>query len=112
MILTAGENNPRFVPDTVTAKAGTVVFFLQNVPGANAPDHQMTISPANITFLSDGSTTGQVLAATRAIHPNEKAAFTVAGLTPGSYLFWCSIALPDGGNHAANGMTGTLTITP
>ena len=32
--MTAVEAGPRFQPDTISAKAGTAVFFLENVPGA------------------------------------------------------------------------------
>jgi plastocyanin len=55
---------------------------------------------------------GQALAATPHVAANQTVAFTVNGLAPGTYVFWCSVEQPAGGNHAANGMLGTLTITP
>ena len=107
------DGQPRFQPDTITAKAGTVVLFLQNVPGAFSPKHQMTIGSADVQFYADGSvSSGQVLAGTPAISANETMTFTVNKLPPGTYRVWCSVNLPDGGNHASGGMVGTLTVTP
>jgi plastocyanin len=108
------DSAPRFQPEDVTAKAGTVVFFLDNVPvGARAPNHNMQISPAGTQFFSDGSLQiGQVLAGTPDITANQTATFTITNLPAGTYLFWCSFQLPDGGNHESNGMRGTLTVTP
>ena len=94
---------PRFEPDSVTAKAGTVVFFLENVPGAiGSPDHNMRIGPA----------VGQVLAATPNVRAKGTVTFTVSDLAPGTYLYWCSVVGLDGNSHAYNGMVGTLTVTP
>ncbi len=106
------DGEPRFVPGTITAKAGTVVFFLRNVPGADAPDHDLLIGPADTRFFPDGSTPAdKVLAQTPHLLANESATFTVAGLTPGTYALWCSVR-HEGGSHASDGMVGTLTITP
>lgn len=112
--MAATDVGPRFQPDNVTAKAGTVVFFLENVPSATLlPDHNMRIGPACVSFYPDGSVrTGHVLAGTPDIGPKEMATFTVNGLTPGTYVFWCSVEAGDAGNHASNGMVGILTITP
>jgi plastocyanin len=101
--MTVTNGNPRFEPDKVTAKAGTAVFFLEN--GTNVLgtfDHNMRIGPA----------IGEVLARTPVIHGNETATFTVMDLTPGTYVFWCSIVGLNGNTHAFYGMVGTLTITP
>ncbi len=54
---------------------------------------------------------GQVLAGTPYLRAEEAAIFTVNDLTPGSYLFWCSVVYGNAA-HAAYGMVGTLTITP
>ena len=94
---------PVFQPDKLTAKAGTVVFFLQNVPPPwGSPDHNMWIGPS----------IGVPLAGSTDLKPKTNVIFTVQALTPGSYVFWCSIAAPDGNTHASYGMKGTLTITP
>jgi plastocyanin len=94
---------PVFQPDNLTAKAGTVVFFLQNVPPPwGSPDHNMWIGPS----------IGVPLAGSTDLKPKTNVIFTVKGLTPGSYMFWCTIAAPDGNTHASYGMKGTLTITP
>jgi plastocyanin len=113
IIMTAVDAGPRFQPDNVTAKAGTVVFFLKNLPGKFfSPDHNLQIGPASTQFYADGSIrSGQVLAGTPHIAANESAIFTVNNLAPGTYLFWCSVEAANA-NHEANGMVGTLTITP
>jgi plastocyanin len=90
---------PRFAPDVVTAKAGTVAFFLTNVLNTDAGpiDHSMAIGPE----------LHKPLAGSTFIHVENSAVFTVEGLTPGTYRFWCQVQ-----DHAAKGMVGTLTITP
>jgi plastocyanin len=94
---------PRFEPDHITAKAGTAVFFLANVPrGPFAPDHNMLIGPA----------IHRAIARTPTIRADETMTFTVNDLTPGTYVFWCSIVDPGSPDHASEGMVGTLTITP
>ncbi len=94
---------PVYQPDKITAKAGTVVFFIQNVPPAWAsPDHNMQIGPSVGTSLA-GSTD---------VNRNENVIFTVNDLMPGTYTFWCSIVAPGGTTHASFGMVGELTITP
>jgi plastocyanin len=112
--MTVVNHDPRFQPDHVSAKAGTVAFSLDNIPGSatEAPDHMMLIGDC-ISFYGDGSIrAGQAVAATPHIAANQRATFTVNGLEPGTYVFWCAVNVPDGGNHASNGMVGTLTITP
>jgi plastocyanin len=95
---------PRFEPNEITVKSGTVVFFLENIP--NPPfesDHNMLI----------GRAIPQALAGTPAIKPDQKVTFTVNDLTPGVYLYWCSIRdVADRTDHAGEGMVGTLTVTP
>ena len=51
------------------------------------------------------------LAGSMDVKHNENVIFTVHDLTPGSYVFWCTIVSPDGNTHANRGMQGTLTIT-
>jgi plastocyanin len=108
-------NHPRFQPDKVTATAGTVVFYLHNVPvGAEMPDHAMVIGASDVQFYPDGSVkSGQVLADSGHVVANDEAVFTVTGLGPGTYKFWCNVNVAAGdGTHETNGMTGTLTVTP
>jgi plastocyanin len=93
-----GGGSARFAPDQTTAKTGTVVFFLKNVRGVLMQvDHNMVIGPEIY----------KVLARSSFVRAEESAIFTVQGLTPGSYTFWCEV-----GTHAANGQVGTLTVTP
>lgn len=101
--MTVPNGEPRFQPDHVTARSGTVVFFLENVPGPIFdPDHNMQIGPA----------IGQVTAGTPRIRATETATFTVKDLTSGTYVFWCPVVGLNGEIHAKFGMVGTLTITP
>jgi plastocyanin len=90
---------PRFHPDQATAKAGTVVFFLQNRLNVDAGpfDHNIAL----------GLKLHVPLASSAFIHAAKSAAFTVAGVAPGTYTFWCQVA-----DHAAKGMVGSLTVTP
>lgn len=94
----------RFEPDTVSAKAGTVVFYLENVPGKLvSPDHNMVIGPA----------LHEELARTKYISSGRAVTFTVQGMAPGKYVFWCSVPVVGGSTeHSASGMVGTLTVTP
>jgi plastocyanin len=59
-----------------------------------------------------GPSIGQALASSEDVNRNESVIFTVNGVTPGTYTFWCSIVAPGGATHASFGMVGTLTITP
>jgi plastocyanin len=94
---------PVYQPNNLTAKAGTVVFYLENVPAVfAAPDHNMQI----------GGSVGDTLAGSTDVKHGDKVIFTVKDLTAGTYIFWCSIIGPDGSTHANRGMVGTLTITP
>lgn len=94
----SAEGSPRFEPDQVTAEAGQVVFFLQSVPGVGfSVDHDMAIGPR--IYMT--------LAGTPRVKPHASVVFTVEGMTPGTYAFWCQVP-----QHATNGMVGTLTITP
>ncbi|MEO8437725.1 MAG: cupredoxin domain-containing protein [Chloroflexota bacterium] len=90
---------PRFQPDQATAKAGNVVIFLQNVLNVDAGpfNHNMAIGPKFHVPLANSPI----------IHSERSAVFTVEGLTPGTYTFWCQVQ-----DHATKGMVGTLTITP
>ena len=99
------DSQPRFEPAQVTVRAGTVAFFLDNVPGPSTfyyHTHNMQIGPE----------LGQVLAGSSDVKTDDKAIFTVGSLAPGTYVFWCSVPTLDGKDHAAYGMVGTLTVTP
>jgi uncharacterized cupredoxin-like copper-binding protein len=88
---------PRFEPDQITAKAGTVVFFLRMSPDGSLANHNLAI----------GRKIHEVLASSGFVQPTKSAVFTVTGLQAGTYTFWCQVPA-----HAANGMVGQLTITP
>ena len=83
---------PRFVPDALTAAAGDVVFFLDN------------LSPG-IHNLAIGRSVDEPLAVSSSVRVNHSAVFTVHGLDAGDYVIWCTVD-----NHLAEGMVGTLTV--
>jgi plastocyanin len=92
----------QFEPTALTAKAGTVVFFLKNI------DEVPTgLGPGTNHSLSIGSALGQPLASSDYVRNGEAAVFTVEGLVPGSYVVWCAVP-----KHADFGMVATLTVTP
>jgi uncharacterized cupredoxin-like copper-binding protein len=47
------------------------------------------------------------LAASATVRYRQAATFTVEGLQAGTYFIWCTVE-----NHAAEGMSGTLTVNP
>ena len=51
------------------------------------------------------------LAVSPTLAANEAVTFTVEGLMPGTYTYWCTVPSPDGAQpHAQYGMVGTLTV--
>ena len=91
---------PRFVPGQAAAMPGTVVFFIRNMRGTSGfmpQDHNMAIGPEIYDALAHSSY----------VRIDKAAVFTVEGMTPGTYTFWCEV-----GMHAAEGMAGTLTVVP
>ena len=90
----------RFYPDEIIAPAGTLTFFIVNQnPGALGTEtHQMSIGP---------EVGGVSLAASNSVSPGTAIVFTVTGLEPGTYSYWCFIH-----EHHLRGMIGTLTVTP
>jgi uncharacterized cupredoxin-like copper-binding protein len=101
--MTPDADKPRFKPDAVTVEAGTATFFLTSVPvsGTFGPFHDMIIGPE----------IGKPLATSRSVQPGTSAVFTVEGLAPGTYQFWCNTNTGHG-LHYKLGMVGTLTVTP
>jgi plastocyanin len=84
-----------FHPSTLEVPAGDVTFFL-HAPPENREPHNMAIRlglilVARSSFLDGG----------------ESAVFTVDGLPPGEYRFYCQFE-----DHLAEGMAGDLTVTP
>lgn len=94
---------PDFEPKEVTAQAGDVVFFLHNDNGA-AP-------PALHNFFIGSDVESPPLAASPTLMHRESIVFTVSGIEPGTYTYWCTVPAPDGTPHWEVGMTGTLTVT-
>ena len=86
-IIEQGEGNYRFVPDTLTIKAGTVVIWTNT---SDASHNVMSKAGAPGSF----STTGML---------TENQTFAVVFTTPGTYSYQCSI-------HPTT-MQGTITVT-
>jgi plastocyanin len=96
----------KFHPDELTAPAGTIVIFIHNETTNTVGE-----SPHNMMIGVDLPPT-PALVGSSLVQPGESATFTVVGLEPGTYRFWCSYASQDYGSHHAAGMVGTLTVTP
>jgi plastocyanin len=95
---------PHYVPRAVTAKAGEVVFFLDNTSLQGI--HTLAIDRAPLVFANDRVTNTPLAVSDKVIY-RQAATFTVEGLKAGTYFIWCTID-----NHAREGMTGTLTVNP
>jgi azurin len=95
----------RFYPDEVTVSADSAVFFLvhEGPSGVGAARHNLLIGPE----LPPGA----ALAVSPLLGPGESLVFTVTGLEPREYRFWCTYSGVNG-SHWARGMVGTLTVTP
>jgi plastocyanin len=87
-----------FEPSEITAPAGTIVFYLQNVSTVGILSHNMLIG---------SSPQEPALAASQLVRGRVAAIFTVEHMPPGTYAIWCTSH-----NHWESGMVGTLTVTP
>jgi plastocyanin len=96
----------RFHPDEVTVSADSAVFFLvyEGESGPGVTLHNLHIGPE----LPPGA----ALVSSPLLNPGESFVFTVTGLEPGEYRFWCTYSDGPNGSHWARGMVGTLTVTP
>jgi len=94
----------QFMPRTLVARAGEVVFFLNNTSVQGI--HTLAIDRAPLEY-SSGKVTNTPLAVSEKVRYRQAATFTVEALPAGTYFIWCTIE-----NHAAEGMTGTLTVSP
>lgn len=83
---------PHYEPASLSAKAGDVVFFLDNT---SLGTHTLAI----------GTALYHPLVVSGSVAKGESAVFTVRGLRAGSYIIFCTID-----NHAAEGMVGTLIV--
>jgi FtsP/CotA-like multicopper oxidase with cupredoxin domain len=82
-------------PGDITAKRGALVIFLVNPANKSLATHAMVI----------GTSVGQTIVRSDDVLLGQSAIFTVRGLPPGKYVFWCPID-----DHADEGMIGSLTI--
>jgi plastocyanin len=79
------------------AAADTVTFFLDTSNVEAGVLHNVKIGPAMPPALA--------IAESERFDREQSVVFTVSGLAPGTYAFWCSV-----GEHYAYGMHGTLTV--
>ena len=94
---------PHYLPVGVSAGAGDVTFFLTN---RSLGVHTLAIGRGPLDIVNN-HVQNTPLAASTPVNVGSSATFTVYGLPAGTYAIWCTI---DG--HAAEGMKGTLTVTP
>lgn len=104
--MTFGALDPRYQPDTISAKAGTIQLYLVNIPisigpPAFGPHHNIMI----------GREIGKPIASSGSIEAGRSVLFTVEQVPPGTYRYWCT-ATTGHGPHFTLGMVGTLTVTP
>jgi plastocyanin len=99
--ITVAMSSFKFDPTALTATSGTVGFFLQNVGAGTDVLAQQRHN------LAIGVDQDHLLAKSDEVSAGEAVVFTVEGLAPGTYAIWCSVQ-----GHAANGMVGTLTVSP
>ena len=104
--ITVKSDGIRFDPEEVTVSADSAVFFLvyEGEGGAGVTLHNLHIGPE----LPPGA----ALVSGPLLNPGEAFVFTVTGLEPGEYRFWCTYSDGPNGSHWARGMVGTLTVTP
>ena len=86
---------PDFVPADISAPAGTVVFFLDARPADVLHNMVIAIDAGDVPLAKSAN-----------LEAGQAVIFTVHGLEPGTYEFWCSFP-----GHFESGMKGTLTIT-
>ena len=92
-----------FDPDEVTAAAGDLAFFLHNDQDNARMVHN---------FFIGTDVDSPPLAKSPTLLNGDSVVFTVYGIEPGTYTYWCTVPTLDGSRtHAAVGMTGTLTVT-
>ena len=97
--VTVTSDSVRFDPEEISVRSGPVTFFIvnDNAGVSGGQSHQLSIGD---------EVGGRSLAASAPVAPGQSAAFTVTGLEPGDYAFWCFIH-----EHYTFGMVGTLTVT-
>jgi plastocyanin len=100
-----GHERPRYAPGDISARAGTVVLFLENIP--SIPGSNMGI-PHNLHL---GLVLGEPLASTRTVQAGSTLVVTIENIPPGVYRYWCTERDGPGEPfHFEKGMVGTLTV--
>lgn len=94
---------PHYLPKDLVAQSGEIVFFVKNSAMRN---HTIAIGRGPLKFAID-RVTNLPVALSGVVLTGHKATFRVDQFPPGDYVFWCAIE-----DHAAEGMTGTLTVSP
>jgi uncharacterized cupredoxin-like copper-binding protein len=93
--ITIAVPGPDFVPNEITAPAGTVVFFLDARPADILHNMVIAINAGDVPLAKSAN-----------LEAGQTVVFTVHGIEPGTYEFWCTFP-----GHFEAGMRGTLTIT-
>ena len=91
-----------FDPQELTAGAGDLVFFLHNDQDNARMVHN---------FFIGSDVDSPPLAKSPTLLHGASVVFTVHGIEPGTYTYWCTVPALDGRPHSQIGMTGTLTVT-
>lgn len=94
---------PHYLRGNLTIRAGDAIFFLTN---NSLAAHNLAIDRARLVLI-DGRVKNVPLVVSGTVAVGTSATFVVDRLVPGDYFIWCTLS-----DHAALGMTGTLTVTP
>jgi plastocyanin len=84
----------KFDPGTISAPAGTIVFYIVNA--GNNTSHDL--------FIRDSG--GTKIAGSDLVSAGDSSVFTVSNIKAGTYVMYC-----DQPGHESSGMKGTLTVT-
>ena len=92
-----------FSPKTIDIKSGDIVRLVD----VGDTLHDFTIDVGGTVPAKPADQNIAVQISVDLLNKTNQAAIN---LPPGTYKFYCSVGLGTGAGHAANGMTGTITV--
>jgi plastocyanin len=103
-----GDNNGyRYEPAEITVKAGDGIKFVMVSGGPHNVAFDATLLPADVKgqLVANMPNQASELMGPMMLNANEEYTVSFAGVTPGTYEFFCT-------PHLAMGMKGKVTVTP
>lgn len=97
----------KYEPAEITIKAGDGIKYVMVSGGPHNVAFDATLLPADVNsqLLANMPTQAAPLMGPMMLNPSEEYIVSFAGVTPGTYEFFCT-------PHLAMGMTGKVTVTP